>query len=112
MIAMRDKIEFLIEVLNNIVNAKKAERYKLVGIFKHSESIVILQDKILNDWDSVRLKLAKCMYSNQYEKESFESIIKNIKNCFNLEQEYFYLLFRVMDSIVRVVSNGNCSITE
>lgn len=76
-----------ITILNNIINAKISEKYKL-GLLKVSESIIQQLDEIIYNWNMIRLEIVKKIYSTDLQKGNFNSLHNLIKEILTKEIKY------------------------
>ena len=92
---LMDKVEDLIGVFNNIINAKKAEGYKLLRLFEenHINSKIT---EILYNWAIIRATLAKYMYSLKYEQDAHVVLINSIERITQLEYQSYDIQFELI----------------
>jgi hypothetical protein len=85
---LKINIEGLLKGVNDIINAKNVEKYKIRHLPNLDSECTVLLEKIIDDWDTVRGILARYFYSSEYIIESLELSVEKIKNIYKLENIY------------------------
>jgi hypothetical protein len=89
----------IIEMLNEIINARKADRYKLQALFSEMDGIAMSLDQVITSWDLIRRKLARCMYTGEYDPGPLEVVSETLGNVYEYEREYYNLLLSFLARI-------------
>jgi polyketide synthase PksN len=87
----------IIEMLNEILNARKADLYKIKLLFNEREDLAGLLDKVIKGWDFIRLKLARCLYTSSYDSKTLNAVMKKLANIYQLELDYHLLFFSFLE---------------
>lgn len=77
--------EFL-ESVNNIINVKKSERYRMNLIKKHPDIDVSYVNLIVKDWEKARYIIAKSYFRDEWDYQSEGHIKKLLNNIIANEQ--------------------------
>ncbi len=85
--------ESIFNGINNVINIKQVERYRLDKLYGGIHNGVGMLDEIIDDWSEVRKAVAKYVYSSAYKKESFTYAIEKLKEIYQKEHRYNKVLF-------------------
>ena len=85
----------MLKGMNNIVNAKMLEEYRLVLLFGKCSSLIDPVEKIIFLWCEIRSRLTKYIYSGKYKEEQLEFYKETIMEIYHCEKQYMNILFRV-----------------
>jgi hypothetical protein len=91
--ALSKNIVPLVDAVNDVINIKKVEKYKILKLFRCEFKSINLLDATIEQWDSIRAVAAKFMYSAVYKKEAFQESIYNLEQICQLECKYYESLF-------------------
>ncbi len=83
----------LLHIFNNIMNAKKADKYRIQNMFDKNSDTIALVDTILECWDFARLNLAKYIFSNAYNEETFAVAISKLELAYSYERKLYDAIF-------------------
>jgi hypothetical protein len=89
---LENDIDNVIEELNEIVNARTVEKYK-VDYFLRNEEMTALADTILSNWLSIRLALLNYKFRGNNIRDKFEKTIRRLRENQMLEQRLNYSVF-------------------
>lgn len=92
-----ERIQEMISLFNDIVNAKKSEKYILQRLMDSETDLLQLLDMVNELWNYIRLKLAKYMYSKVYDVIMIADMLENMAQIPILESKYFEMLIFVLD---------------
>lgn len=81
-------IDDWIQGINNIINAKQVERFRVVQLISENTGILEISDKIISCWNSIRSVLAKVLYSNVYGKQDFAYICNQLEAVYKDELRF------------------------
>jgi amino acid adenylation domain-containing protein len=87
--ALKDNVTALVSFLNDIINGKIVEKYRLSKLFDQQSDIMELLSLIITQWNEVRKTIARFMYLPVFNPEAFSKsvcIMNDIldnENCFN-----------------------------
>lgn len=82
------KIDFFVECLNSIINAKKVERYSIKEIFGNDE-VCIRLDNVLSMWEAARALIVKIQYAGIIDKEKIDKLSGIVSDLYKVEKEYY-----------------------
>lgn len=83
----------LLDIFNEIINAKLAERYKILRIEGFNIEFVAALDEMIGLLNFIRNILTKYIYSSVYNKDKFNEMIEGLENVFQYESRYYDILF-------------------
>ena len=82
----------IIQTLNDIINTKKIEQYKLVNILPTEKTSQILINEIVNKWELVRSIILRFYFTQIFNEKKQFVIIEELKNICKLEEDYMVAL--------------------
>lgn len=88
-----DLAKIFLEFLNNIINLKKVEKYRVSLFTEINTDLIESNENIINDWISVRAVVAKYVFSLNYRSELFEGIYKRLCSIYDDEWRIFNIQF-------------------
>ncbi|MFF2888662.1 beta-ketoacyl synthase N-terminal-like domain-containing protein [Paenibacillus sp. NPDC057967] len=95
--------ESLVELLNEVMNAKQVERYRLTQTFGESDELSQAFTSIVSSWETVRKSAARYMYMRKYEVAAAQAIADKLTNLARSERDFQLRLFarlsRVLDKV-------------
>ena len=80
--------EQLTNTLNDIINAKIAEKYKLKLIKGGTSEVLQQLDDIIQNWSIIRIEIVRFMYSGVYEQSNFLPIKQLLNHVYLVENNY------------------------
>lgn len=89
-------LEGLLVVLENIVNAKYAERYKILTLLGEQVDCLLILEEIIENWQFIKTVIEKYRFSQIFRYKSLRSCTDKIEDIYRLEHQYydrFLLLF-------------------
>ena len=89
------RCEKVILGLNDIIEAKRAERYTITKLFGQDDLQITLHDRSSEYWKAVRAVFARYQYSNIYRPKSFQNAKNNLKEIYSIESEYYRSLLNM-----------------
>lgn len=89
------RTEELLGYLNDIINAKKIEKYRIDKLFNDQVQLYELLGSLIGCWDSLRLTIAKYMYSNVYNQSTLNKAIEKLSQIHCLEVEYLEVVLKL-----------------
>ncbi|MDP4181142.1 MAG: amino acid adenylation domain-containing protein [Bacillota bacterium] len=92
--SLKDKAESLFSGLNNVINMKQVEKYRLERLYGFESNFINIIEEILVNFSEVRKVVAKYTYSSYYSKEEFIYAYGIIKKICELEYDYNNRLFK------------------
>lgn len=90
---LKKHAESIFSGLNNVLNIKRVERYRLQKLYTKEFEAIGMLDEIIADWTEVRKIIAKYFYSSVYKKESFSFAQEKLKEIIEKEHRYNEVLF-------------------
>ncbi len=89
---LNEKIEDLVDSLNDIINAKKIVQYRSEKLYSSQSMIYELISKILKNYQKIRGILIKYEYTKVYHKKYMEDSVLILKDIYTMECEYLSAL--------------------
>jgi hypothetical protein len=86
--------EELLNNLNEIINAKRVEKYKIENLFALESETLGIINEIIDRWTFMRGVIAKYVYSNIYKKEALLTCVEKLQNISKLEEELYISIER------------------
>jgi hypothetical protein len=96
--SLQANADTLIKSLNNIINAKLAEKYKLNRL-DFATGPVELCERIILSWSLIRAKLVKFVYSSAYHRDDYGFVSDELKTIRQNETELLEILFGLRDQM-------------
>ena len=91
---LKKNITLLSSKLNDIINAKLVEKYRVYKFMGDSEQLLSLLCEIIDSWEVVRAWVIKYKFTYVYQKESLNSIFVYMKAIEETEQKISLLLMQ------------------
>ena len=98
---IRTHAENLISVLNTVINAKQAEKYRNDRLSIQEPEIQGLLEQCIDCWSQVRATVARTLYTQRYKKEAMAASIERLYRVNDLELRYYSGLFQALSTSVR-----------
>jgi len=92
---LKKNAEHILSGVNDIINAKNVEKYKIRELFKENESLMQNIDGIIGKWTDIRVVLGKYIYTSMYKKEKFILAADKLEQIYNLEKDYLECFGRI-----------------
>lgn len=83
---------------NAIIDAKRVEKYRLSRLLDGAETIAVLIEKIIQEWESIRKIISIYAFTGKYKVDSLSKTLRNIENIKKLEDEYYNALTTYLDN--------------
>ncbi len=100
-IQLQQNFEFILNGLNDIINAKQVEYYKITKLFDSEAEVINILQNILVKWQIIRSVIVKCIYTSQYNEKAFESVINNLEVVYELELQYCNIILKYQKNIYK-----------
>ncbi|HEX3043686.1 MAG TPA: amino acid adenylation domain-containing protein, partial [Bacillota bacterium] len=98
---MTANMQDLMIMLNNVINAKYVEKYRIRKLFQDQPEapagIIKLLDQVTDGWNHFRAVSARSIYSNQYNPHRFAAAFEKLKGICELEHEYLAALLDLLN---------------
>lgn len=89
-----------ISVLNSIMNAKEADRYKINHLLgQRYMSVNNSLDEIIGKWADIRKVTAKLVYANVYNAKKIQNVSHDLEAVYQMERKYHELLITSLKSM-------------
>lgn len=98
-------IDKLVKTLNNIINAKLVERYRMSSLYQQPNDLLTVLNEIISRWESIRSVLVKFMYSSKYRRDSIKNITRVANELSDLESKFINLFINKSPKI-KIGSRG------
>lgn len=89
---LNKKIEVLVESMNDIINAKRIEQYRIEKLYSCKIGPYELINKILKNYQKIRGILVKYQYTRDYHKHFMEDSVLILKETYMKEIEYIRVM--------------------
>ena len=89
--------ENMLTALNQAINIKQVERYRLDKLFGGHLKVLELLDEIAEKWEYIRKVVAKYIYSYVYDEGDFNAAAENIIQIYELEIRFNKELFSLLN---------------
>ncbi|WP_024832479.1 hypothetical protein [Ruminiclostridium josui] len=86
---LSQKCEKILLGFNDIIEAKRTEKYLVTRLFGESNTKIAMLDEVATHWKAVRAVFARYIYSNIYRQKSFFNAKNSLKDICNIELEYY-----------------------
>ncbi|WP_165861232.1 beta-ketoacyl synthase N-terminal-like domain-containing protein [Paenibacillus paeoniae] len=96
--------ESLVNLLNEIINAKQVERYRLNQIFGESDELTLAFSSVVSSWETVRKSAARYMYMRKYDTALAESIADKLTDLAGSERDFQLRLFARLRTVLDKVN--------
>ena len=94
---LRQNIEDMLNGVNNIITFKKGQLYLLNHLYRINDELTLKLQNIIDLWTSIRLNLAKYLYSKRNNDTNLYDIINKLQDVYNLENESLQLIIKRRD---------------
>jgi hypothetical protein len=91
--ALKDNAGIILDVLNRVINAKKAYKYAFDRMFADQAGIRELMQQSLDLWVHVRNKIVKFIYTSRYEIETISTCLDKMDQAIVFEYRYYERIF-------------------
>lgn len=90
--ALSEHVVSFIECLTEVINIKKVESYRARMVLKVKPNYIRLLDEIIENWDLIRKKLIRYMYTSVYKSIELVATDKVIDTIYAMEHSYHKML--------------------
>lgn len=94
-------LDNLLISINNIINAKKSEIFKVERLFEGEILLTSQLESIIEEWLKIRLGLEKYKISMSYRKGSFDKINQALEKILGIEYKYYDSLYKYIGIIIK-----------
>jgi len=94
----------LVDWLNEVINAKQVERYRLAHAFGENDELTLLFWGIVGSWETVRKSAARYMYMRKYEAAAAEAIAARMIEIASSERDFQVRLFARLGTVLDKVN--------
>ncbi len=85
---IKESANVILNNLNNIINLKQIERYRLERFFGKDNPAYSSMEGIIKGWSHVRIVIAKYIFTSNYKLDAFLNAVKILSNIYDLEHKY------------------------
>ncbi|WP_208918324.1 non-ribosomal peptide synthetase [Paenibacillus uliginis] len=85
---MNEVTEYFLPSINNILNIKYVEKYKVEFLFAEQKDMHISLDVIINAWTSIRTILIKFAYANKFNKDQLVVMHRHMCDIIQHEKQF------------------------
>lgn len=89
------QMQIFLSHINSIINAKTVEQYKLQRLFSDREELMQLNESIMDKWESIRIRIAKCFYAGSYSAKRLKGNIPLLEEILHLEQHFLDRIMQI-----------------
>lgn len=97
--SMKQHVESIIEMLNQILNAKQVEGYRLTALYGEEASLLTAHRECFEHWDTIRKGIVRFFYAPIYQKDRIEAIHARWERLIAAEQQFLSQLFNELQPI-------------
>ncbi|MBB6631394.1 hypothetical protein [Clostridium algidicarnis] len=87
-VSLRKNTQDLVNVISNIINCKRVERYKLEKLLPTEYEMINLMDIVIEEWSSIRKIIGKYLFSGIYKPNDIKNAIISINEIVDFENLY------------------------
>lgn len=87
-VSLKENAQDVVNVISNIINCKRVERYKLEKLLPAEYEMVNLMDIVIEEWSRIRKIVGKYLFSEIYKPNDIKKAITSIKEIVDLENLY------------------------
>jgi amino acid adenylation domain-containing protein len=98
--SLKERADILVESMNNLINAKRVEAYRIIKLFDGRDDLAGMAAEIIDNWDYIRARIGKFIYAPLYEKEVFDMTIKKMEQILEIENQFNEKLFSLLNPLV------------
>ncbi len=106
--SLRKNVDQILNVMNVVINAKRAEIYKLEKLYTDYSEVEEILKSILSCWDLIRVNLLRFMHTSKYKESKIIECIDSLKQIHRLETMYtnkLYLMLEAYNSSINFESD-------
>ena len=85
---LRKNSQDIVNVISNIINCKRVEKYKLENLLPTEYEMINLGDMVIEEWSKIRRIIGKHLFSGIYKPDDIKRAISSIKDIVELENLY------------------------
>ncbi|WP_166542066.1 beta-ketoacyl synthase N-terminal-like domain-containing protein [Paenibacillus lutrae] len=85
---MKEHIQHLVDFVNQVINTKHVENYRLSLLFPDEDEVLLLLQRLLSKWDLVRKGIVRYMYLPVYQLQSLQAIHEKVRELAEDEAEF------------------------
>lgn len=86
--SLSDQIDTIIEILNQILNAKQVEGYRLLYLYGADSSLLASHRACVEHWETVRKGMVRYFYAPIYQEERITAIHARLEHLIVAEQKF------------------------
>jgi len=91
---LKSRAASLVEMMNQIINAIKVEKYRLEYFAPESQEIVVQLDELATRWEKVRAWIGKYKLTFRYQEKTIEVILELLEQIAHLEQKRIWAILK------------------
>lgn len=97
--SLKQHAESIIETLNQILNAKQVEGYRLTALYGEDASLLATHRECVEHWETIRKGIVRFFYVPVYQGERIEAIQARLERLLAAEQQFLSQLFHELQLI-------------
>jgi len=98
------QVNDLVDLLNQIMNAKQVERYRMSAVFGEEHELTKQFMLLHNDWETIRKGVVRYMYLPKYQTDTIQAIADKLLELVRNETDFQNCLF---DSFEQIQQKAN-----
>lgn len=91
--SLKQYAESMIETLNQILNAKQVEGYRLTALYGEDASLLAIHRECVEHWETIRKGIVRFFYAPVYQMERIKAIHARLEQLLIAEQKFLTQLF-------------------
>ncbi|UNK15974.1 phosphopantetheine-binding protein [Paenibacillus sp. N3/727] len=97
--SLKQHAESMIETLNQILNAKQVEGYRLTALYGEDASLLATHRECVEYWETIRKGIVRFFYAPVYQGARIEAIQARLERLLATEQQFLSQLFHELQLI-------------
>ncbi|WP_051217179.1 DUF1839 family protein [Paenibacillus assamensis] len=84
----KQEIEVIVETLNQILNAKQVEGYRLTALYGADAAVVVAHQACVEQWETIRKGSVRFLYVPTYQMDRIEAMHARLERLWEAEQQF------------------------
>ncbi|MBH5320334.1 hypothetical protein I6N90_21310 [Paenibacillus sp. GSMTC-2017] len=87
-VTFKDQVQALVETLNQILNAKHVEGYRLTALYGADAELLVLHRECVEHWETIRKGTVRFLYMPIYQMDRIKAIHERLERLMAAEQHF------------------------
>jgi amino acid adenylation domain-containing protein/non-ribosomal peptide synthase protein (TIGR01720 family) len=97
---IKKNIKSILVMLNNIINSKTVEKYRIEKILMLEDDLTKMLDDVIESWDIIRRYMTKFIYSSKFSGKMVDACLERLGNIFDFEAQYNEKLMKHLEDTI------------